>query len=388
MIISASRRTDIPAFYAEWFMRRLREGFCLVPNPFNANQVSRVSLRPEEVDVLVFWTKDPAPLLPHLPELDRLGYRYYFQYTVNAYGRDLEPNLPPLPARVETFRRVSEHVGPERVIWRYDPIILANFTDPGFHRDGFGRLLDALAGYTRKVVISLVDFYQKTDRRLSQLEAAGWRFDKSGPEENPALRQLLAWMSRAAADRGLVIESCAEAFDLAELGIRPGRCIDDRLIEQLWGLHFHKKDPGQRAACGCVTSRDIGISDTCLHGCRYCYATRNPELAERRRLEHDPAGPGLLKGVKAPEEEEPGGDRQLTLFCSTPGCSCHPSRCGAGRAASRSKRMAAPAVPGMRERSPTGGAPSRSSGERPPSPAARRCSSTPTAMLSFRLASP
>jgi hypothetical protein len=294
LIVSASRRTDLPAFYADWFMRRVRAGFCLVPNPFNARQVSRVSLRPAEVEAIVFWSKDPRPLLPHLSELDERGYRYYFQFTLNAYGPELEPNLPPWQERVETFRRLSERLGSARVIWRYDPLILSNRTSPGFHQDRFGRLAADLGGFTRRVVVSLVDYYQKTERRLAPLAAAGWRFDRSGPGENPALRSFLAWLSREAAGRGMAVESCAEAFDWSELGIKPGKCVDDRLLEELWGLGVHRKDPGQRAACGCVVSRDIGVSDTCRHGCRYCYATRHPEVAERRHREHDPAREALF----------------------------------------------------------------------------------------------
>ena len=140
MIISASRRTDIPAFYSEWFVNRLQEGYCLVPNPFNPRQVSRISLVPESVDAIVFWSKNPAPMLPFLPMVEDLSYRFYFLFTVNDYPKALEPGLPPLVERISTFVELSQRIGPRCVIWRYDPIILSNRTDASYHRKTFENL--------------------------------------------------------------------------------------------------------------------------------------------------------------------------------------------------------------------------------------------------------
>jgi hypothetical protein len=170
MIISASRRTDIPAFYAEWMVHRLREGYCTVPNPCNRNQVSSISLRPEDVDVIVFWTRNPLPLLPYLEELDSRGYRYYFQYTILGYPREIERHAPPLATAIETFRELSERLGSGRVIWRYDPIVFTGLTPPAFHRENFQRLAESLRGCTRRSVVSIVDMYRKTESRLKELE--------------------------------------------------------------------------------------------------------------------------------------------------------------------------------------------------------------------------
>ena len=178
MIISASRRTDIPAFYSKWFMNRLRAGFCQVPNPMNMKKVTTVSLSPDIVTAIVFWSKNPAPLLPHLKELNTRGFDYYFQFTLNDYPRSLEPNVPPFNARIETFKDLSSRVGSSRVVWRYDPIIISNFTDFTFHREKFSWIAEELKDKTQRVVVSIVDFYRKTERRLSLLKEEGFIFKR------------------------------------------------------------------------------------------------------------------------------------------------------------------------------------------------------------------
>lgn len=300
MIISASRRTDIPAFYSEWFMNRVREGYCLVPNPFNPDQVARVSLKPGDVDAIVFWSKDPVPLFPHLGELDRRGYRYYFLFTLNGYGLELEPNLPPVEARVAAFRELSVRLGPERVIWRYDPIVLSNRTGALFHEETFAGLAAGLAGATRRVVVSIVDYYRKTERRLARLAGDGYRFDKGSAAE-AHVKALLKCLREIAVGHGIAMQSCAEETDLRDASIAPGSCVDGELLHRLWGVEAPGKDPNQRAACGCVVSKDIGVNDTCLHGCRYCYATRSDAFARARWRRHDPHAPALLAG--APDDE-------------------------------------------------------------------------------------
>lgn len=298
MIISASRRTDIPAFFAEWFFNRLRAGFCTVRNPFNAKQVSTISLAPADVDAIVFWSKNPAPLLPRLKELDAMGYRYYFLFTLNDYPKELEGELPSIEKRIETFKALSAEIGPDKTVWRYDPIIISNQTPAPWHRERFERLCAALAGQTRRVITSPLEFYRKTERNLAPLAQAGWAFEKNslGPED------LLRFMARTAESAGMEIFSCAQERDLSPLGIKPGKCIDGALLERLFGLGLnYKKDSGQRPACGCVRSRDIGANDTCVHNCRYCYATQNYPLAQKRFAAHDPLAEGLFH--PAPREE-------------------------------------------------------------------------------------
>jgi len=305
MIISASRRTDIPAFYARWFINRVRAGFCTVPNPFNPRQVSRVSLQPEAVEVIVFWTRNPAPLLPYLDELDARGLRYYFQYTVLGNPRALDPHCPPLPQALVTFRRLAERVGPQKVIWRYDPIVLTPHTDVAFHLATFARIAQALRGATRRVVISLVDRYPPAERRLARV---GYPLmdERLPPGE---WERLICTLAETATRNDMEIVSCAEERDLSPYGVRPGKCVDDAYIRQVFGIEVtHRKDPHQRKACGCVISKDIGAYDTCRFRCVYCYATRSFERAGRRYAAHDPDAPSLVGWYDIPPSpEEPSG---------------------------------------------------------------------------------
>ncbi len=294
MIISASRRTDIPAFYHEWFMNRIRAGECTVGNPFNPGQVLRVSLAPEDVDVIVFWTRDPRPLLSSLGELDARGYRYYFQFTLTGYPAALEPRLPPRDELIGAFHALADYVGPQRVIWRYDPIVRSNLTDDAFHARNFGEIAAALAGATQRVVLSLLDPYPKTTRRFRRLAADGVYIEEIN-EVDAALGALLRELAATSRAHGMDVRSCAELFDLTAYGILPGKCVDDDYMRQLWGIEVtHAKDRTQRPACGCVQSRDIGAYDTCPRSCVYCYATGNIARAEARHARHDSKWPSLV----------------------------------------------------------------------------------------------
>ena len=299
MIISASRRTDIPAFYSKWFMNRIREGYCYVPNPMNINQVSKISLSKEDVEGIIFWSKNPAPLLPYLDEIDSMGYSYYFQYTLNAYPRSLEPNIPTISKRIDTFKDLSKRIGSMRVVWRYDPIIISNYTDFNFHVEQFAQIANELKDSTNRVMISIIDYYKKTDRRLSQLEKEeGFQFEKDALSFKET-RSLLRDIAEIANNNNMEIYSCAEEVDLEELGIPHGRCIDNTLINKI-GLKdiLYKKDPYQREACLCNLSKDIGMNNTCMHGCLYCYATQNNNIAKNRFAEHDPYLPSIWgKGI-------------------------------------------------------------------------------------------
>ena len=291
MIISASRRTDIPAFYAEWFMNRIREGYCTVPNPFNPKQVSRISLKRGDVDVIVFWTRYARPLLPHLAELNDRGYGYYFLYTLMNNPRALDPKSPSHNRSLNTFRELSHRMGKEKVVWRYDPIVFTHLTDSNFHKETYQRIAEELKGYTNRSVISIVDVYRKAAKRLRRLENHGTRITEPPKEEFSALMQSLS----ASADANkMEIHTCAEEPSLAQYGILPGKCIDNDLIRNIGLEAADRKDPSQRAACGCVASRDIGMYETCLFGCVYCYATANFDRARERHQKHDPASPSLI----------------------------------------------------------------------------------------------
>ncbi|MCC7129451.1 MAG: hypothetical protein B6D39_03790 [Anaerolineae bacterium UTCFX2] len=301
MIISASRRTDIPAFYADWFINRVREGYCEVPNPFNPRQVAAVSLKAQDVDWIVFWTRSPRPLMRYLEELDDRGFGYYFQFTLLDYPAQIDSHTPSTTRALDTFRLLTDRIGAERVIWRYDPIVLSEITPVDYHLERFERLAAALQGYTKRVVASLLDVYAKARRRLEGLQSQGARLlpvaheklnkNTTLPDE---LTSLFAGLGRLARAHNLEIQSCAEEIDLAAYGISAGKCIDGGLIERLSGRPvIQQKDPGQRKACGCVVSKDIGMYDSCLFGCRYCYATRSFEQARYNYAAHDPQAASL-----------------------------------------------------------------------------------------------
>lgn len=292
MIISASRRTDIPAFYSDWFVNRVKAGFLLVKNPFNANQVKRVSLLPKDVDAIVFWTRNPKKLFPHLELLDSLGYRYYFQYTITGYNKKLETNtLHPFKA-VEIFQELSKIIGRDKVIWRYDPIIISNITPVSEHLRLFNKLAGLLSGYTNHVVISFADLYKKTEVNLNKVDG----LEYSDILENEGLlNELCQELKKIATKYGMSISTCAEEVNLESTGIEHGKCIDDRLIESLFNIKVtDTKDQGQRLECGCVKSIDIGVYNTCLHGCTYCYATYQKNGALNNFKKHDPNSPFLV----------------------------------------------------------------------------------------------
>ncbi|MFP5222162.1 MAG: DUF1848 domain-containing protein [Acidobacteriota bacterium] len=295
MIISASRRADIPAHYAQWFVNRAAAGWCAVPNPFNARQVSRISLEPKDVDAVVFWTRDPRPIIAHLPWLDGLGLRSVFQFTLVEYPPALHPGMPALAERLDAFRRLADSIGPERVLWRYDPIVLSAGFDPDYHRNNVEALSKAMEGYTRRMTVSLVEPYRKIRKRLEQADV-----DLLAPLGSE-LAGMFTDMAAMARSRGMEPKSCADEAGLSLLGYSPGACVDGELLSRLFGVTLEEnKDPHQRPACLCAPSKDIGMYDACPAGCAYCYATQNFERARRNFAAHDPLSESLLGGAPCP----------------------------------------------------------------------------------------
>jgi len=288
MIISASRRTDIPSFYSDWFYNRIKEGYVLVRNPMNFRQISRISLAPDVVDGIVFWTKNPLPMLEHLNELK--AYMYYFQFTITPYGKDIEPNIPIKKTDiVSVFKRISDVIGPDRVIWRYDPILLNMKYSWDYHVRAFEKIAAQLYAYTRKVTISFID----TDYRGVKSNMKDLALVRFLPEIQTELSLALA---KVAHSYGLNIDTCAEKMDLQHLGINHARCIDDQLFEKILGCQINAaKDKSQRLECGCIASIDIGMYNTCYNACQYCYANYSPNSVRGNYARHDPSSP-LLTG--------------------------------------------------------------------------------------------
>lgn len=293
MIISASRRTDIPNYYAPWFFHRIREGYALVRNPMRLHQVSRIDLRPEAVDGIVFWTKNPLPMQRGLQLLRQ--YTYYFQFTLTAYGTDVEPNLPDKSASlIPAFLELAQMLGPERVIWRYDPIFLSETYTYAYHVEAFAALAARLHTFTTTCVISFMDDYRGMAKRMAALRLRPFQ-----PERQA---QLAAALAKTARRYDIQLETCAENIDLARYGIQPARCVDNRRFAKLLGRPLPAaKDRNQRPACGCVASVDIGAYHTCRNGCLYCYANHSARLLASRTAAHDPRAP-LLIGRLGPDD--------------------------------------------------------------------------------------
>ena len=295
MILSVSRRTDIPTYYSAWFYNRIKEGFVLVRNPMNIHQISRIKITPDVVDGIVFWTKNPIPMIKRLDELK--NYSYYFQFTITPYGKDVEPNIPDknkviLPA----FKKLSDMTGPDRVIWRYDPIMISGRYQIEYHLRAFGKIASELRGYTHKVIISFIDIdYRMVKSNIKKLDLRPF------PEESQM--ELSANLAKMAQDHGIAIDTCAEKIDLQQYGIGHARCIDDRLFSKLLCCQLDVvKDKTQRAECGCAASVDVGAYNTCLNGCLYCYANHSQNTAAGRFEKHNPLSP-LLFGEVGPEDK-------------------------------------------------------------------------------------
>lgn len=287
MILSVSRRTDIPAFYSDWFFEQLGQGFVLVPNPVNPQKIAKIPLKPLKIDTIstnllgkseisvsgniegiVFWTKNPRPMISRLNELS--DYKYYFLYTLTGYPSEIESGLPPVEERIESFKELSKFCP---VIWRYDPILYSNSIDFDWHIKNFEMLCSELSGYTSHCKISFViESYKGCSKSV-------WA--PSFTEKD----KLLCELSKIAKRYNIQIEACAESGDWSKYGIMPSKCIDGEIFEKLLTEKYsnlnitvkrkNQKIDGQRKNCGCMPAVDIGRYDTCMHGCNYCYARKS-----------------------------------------------------------------------------------------------------------------
>ncbi len=297
MIITASRRTDIPAFYSEWFANRIKEGYVLARNPRFGTNISKIILRPDIVDCIIFVTKNPAGMLGKLGLLE--SFNFLFQYTLNPYGPEIERGLPSLDARIDLFIELSGRIGKRKTIWRYDPVLLSEKIGPEFHIRNFESIARRLKGHTEKCIISFVDIYQNAKRRL---ERSGVR----APDESEMMT-IAQGIASAAGSCGVKVATCAEAISLEKFGIGHGKCVDDELVSELFGLELRKgKNKPLRKDCACAKSIDIGDYNTCRHECLYCYANFNC-AAIRENVSRHRRGSPLLTGELDGSEKIFGG---------------------------------------------------------------------------------
>jgi hypothetical protein len=284
MIISASYKTDIPTFYGEWFMNRLRAGHCKMLNPYNRKAI-RVSLKLEDVDGIVFWTKNVGPFLKFLPEIRERGFPFMVQHTINGYPRALEHSVVDAASSIRSVQKIADDFGPDVCLWRYDTVVISSLTPVEFHLEQFERLASSLKGAVNEVVVSFMQLYTKTVRNLDHAGkeySFTWR-DPSADEKRSLAKKLVEIAGRF----GIRLSICSQRELLVE-GAFDARCVDADRLGRIAGGRISTKLKGNRKECGCFASRDIGEYDTCPHGCVYCYAVRNQELALARYRKHNP----------------------------------------------------------------------------------------------------
>lgn len=285
MIIQTGMRTDIPAFYSRWFLNRIKEGYVLVRNPYNPGQVTKYRLTPDVVDLIVFCTKNPAPMLPHMNELKAYG-QYWF-VTITPYGKDIEPNVPDKEKVMDDFKKLSDIVGVDSMGWRYDPIFIDEAHSAEWHISEFGKMAANLSGYTKTCVISFIDIYKKVERN----------FPEAGTVSKRDRITLGKEYIKIAGNYGMTIRPCAEGDELALYGADCSGCMTVNTFET--ALHARLDVPNRKTnqrngQCACLLGVDIGAYDTCGHLCKYCYANANAGLVKENMRKHDPNSPFLI----------------------------------------------------------------------------------------------
>ena len=308
MIISTGMRTDIPAFYSKWFINRLHEGYVCVRNPYHPEQVTKYSLSPNVVDCITFCTKNPKPMLSHIDELSNYGQFWFV--TITPYGKDIEPNVPPVSDVIESFKKLSRAIGKNAVSWRYDPIFFGKGFDTNRHIEEFEKIAKELNGYTNSCVISFLDMYKKVERNAPDIY----------PPDIEKQKILCRAFVKIGRETGITIKSCYENDCLKECGVDVAGCQTKATIENAIGQNLNvPKKRNQRGSCNCLLGNDIGAYDSCGHLCKYCYANADKELVLKNMKLHNPESPFLIGNYRAGDivteaKQESYINRQLSLF--------------------------------------------------------------------------
>ena len=310
MMISASYKTDIPAFYGRWFDNRLNAGYCKTVNPYN-NTVHRISLLAEHVDGFVFWTKNLASFLPTLKHVAQQHIPFVIQYSINSYPRFLEKSVVDADRSIKLMHAVAQEYGQKAAVWRYDPIIFCDGLDEAYHRHSFEKLARALAGSTDEVVISFAQIYKKTKHNMESATAEHG-FEWFDPEADTKLRLAEDFVQIAQA-HDMQLSICSQRQFIVP-GAISAACVSDDRLSEVSGRILHAEKRGNRPDCGCSVTRDIGEYDTCPHGCVYCYAVRNRQLAQKRFKQHDPEGEFLFPPDRPVATAADNGGLQMLMF--------------------------------------------------------------------------
>ena len=287
MIINTGCRTDIPAFYSKWLMNRIKEGYVLVRNPYNNIQVTKYRLSPDVIDCLAFCTKNPEPMLKYLGELDK--YKQYWFVTITPYGKDIEPAVPNKEKVIESFKKLSEHIGVDSIGWRYDPIFIGNGFDVKKHIESFEKMAKQLKGYTNNCTISFLDLYEKVKRNAKDLQAPT-------KEQEVELAKAFSIIGK---ENNMIIYSCCEKTYLSEYGLKSNGCMSQEIVEKAIGYSLNPpRRKNIREACNCLMGNDIGAYDTCGHLCKYCYANTNKALVIENMKKHNENSPFLIGEIE------------------------------------------------------------------------------------------
>ena len=259
MIISASRRTDIPSLHTKWFLNRLKEEYVITQNPISKNNFYKIPLNKNIVDIIVFWSKNPN--IDFLKEVKDLGYEFYLHFTITPYDKNIEKNIPDKNLLIKKFQTISKLFGKEKIIWRYDPIILNDDFDANYHLNNFKNFADSLNGYTDECIFSFVQIYSKIKNNIKNIN-----------DDDKLL--LIENIKEISENNNIKLKSCSQDFDnIKNIRVEKSACIDKERIQKILGYSIKEKnDKSQRKLCNCIESIDIGMYNTCTNGCIYCYA--------------------------------------------------------------------------------------------------------------------
>lgn len=311
MILNTGARTDTVQYFSEWMLRRFEEGYVYVRNPLFPNKVTRYELTPDKIDAVLFCSKNYAPILPRLHEITD-KYRTYFHYTITAYGKDVEPGVPSIEESMDTLIELSRMVGKQRVAWRYDPVLLTEKYTVQRHEETFSRMAEKLAPHVDRCIFSFVEMYKKLETNMPEII----------PLTEQEKDRLAEHFGQVAKDNGMLVQTCATKEDYSAYGVLRSGCTTLDILGKANGCAFRPlKHHGIRANCNCIESRDIGAYDTCLNGCKYCYANQSPKTAIENYRRHDPLSP-IIVGEISPSDTITLGaqksflmkEEQLSLF--------------------------------------------------------------------------
>lgn len=288
MIINTGGRTDTVQFYTEWLLKRFEEGYVMSRNPLFPNKVARYELTPDKIDCVVFCSKDYRPILNDITKITE-RFNTYFHYTITAYGKDVEPRVPSIEQSIETLKELSSIVGKQRIAWRYDPILLTEKYSIQTHLDTFERIVKEILPYVDRCIFGFVEMYVKLSVNMPEII----------PLTNEDMDKLSKGLGEISKRNGLTIQTCGTNGDYTKYGIQRSGCMTLEMLGKANGVEFKQlKHKGMRPGCSCIESRDIGAYDTCMNGCKYCYANTNPKKAFENVKMHDPNSPLLLGNVK------------------------------------------------------------------------------------------